>query len=142
MRYEELIRQVEQLAAGGLHRAGAERALAATLTTLGRCLPERLAADLADQLPLGAKRYLSGPPSGRQEALSLTELLEEIAELEGVSSSEALDHARAVIDALRQAVTGHELQRVRAELPEQLEPLFAPPAAAGWPESHRRRAHP
>lgn len=142
MRYEELIRYVEQLGANGPDRDGAERAVAATLTMLSRCLSARAAEDLADQLPLAAKPYLAGPSSGREETPSLAEFLELVGELEGVSSSEALDHARAVMDALRRAVTGHELNRVRAELPGELDPLFTPPAAAGWPESHRQRTHP
>jgi uncharacterized protein (DUF2267 family) len=140
MRYEELVRCVEQIAAVGLTREGAERAIVATLTTLSDCLPADTAHDLADQLPIPAKAYLTRG-GAQPHMLSLTEFLERLAELEGVSSSEALDHARAVMDALREAVTGHELQNVRAVLPSEYEALFALPAAAGWPETHRHHPH-
>lgn len=141
MHYDELVRYVEQVGAEGLGREGAERAIAATLATLARCLSADAAHDLAEQLPVAAKANLI--QTGVQpQALSLSAFLESIAELEGVSSSEALDHARAVMDALREAVTGHELRNVRAQLPGEYETLFALPAAARWPETHRHHPHP
>jgi uncharacterized protein (DUF2267 family) len=51
MRYEEIIRYVERVAAGGLSWEGAERAATATLATLAECLPRGEAHDLAEQLP-------------------------------------------------------------------------------------------
>ena len=141
MEYEVLVRYVEQIAAGGLGYEGAERAIAGTLTILARCLPEDAARNLADQLPLEAKGYLAHT-GARPEALSLTGFLERLANLEGVSTSEAFDRARAVMDALREAVTEHELQKVRAQLPDEYEALFTLPAASGWPDTHRHHPHP
>lgn len=141
MRYEQLIRYVGEVGAEGLARERAESAIAATLTALGGCLPAAAADDLADQLPVAAKACLTKDGTHSQE-LSLSEFLARVAGLEGVSSSEALDHARAVMDALAEAVTGHELEKVRAQLPDEYGTLFAPPAAAGWPETHRHHPHP
>jgi uncharacterized protein (DUF2267 family) len=141
MRYNELVRYVERVGAEDLGHEGAERAIAATLTTLARCLPVDVAHDLADQLPVAAKAGLitTGP---QPQLLSLSAFLERVAELEGISSSEALDHVRAVMDAIREAVTGHELRNVQARLPDEYETLFALPAAARWPETHRHHPHP
>jgi uncharacterized protein (DUF2267 family) len=141
MRHDELVRYVEQIGPGGLDREGAERAIGATLATLARCLPADTAHDLADQLPVTAKAYLTHT-AAQPQVLSLTEFLQRVAELEDVSPSEALDHARAVIDGLKEAVTGHELHNVRAHLPSEYDALFALPAAAGWPETHRHHPHP
>jgi uncharacterized protein (DUF2267 family) len=75
------------------------------------------------------------------QAISLQELLRRVADREDVSPSEALHHARAVMDALAEAVTGRELRRVREHLPDEFETLFRPPPAAGWPQTHRHRPH-
>lgn len=139
MQYDELVRYVEQVGAGGLDREGAERAIAATLTTLARCLPADAAHDFADQLPVAAKAHMAHV--AEPQALSLTGFLEHVAELEGVSPSEALDRTRAVMDALRETVTGRELDDMRAQLPGDYQTLFALPAAAGWPETHRHHPH-
>lgn len=141
MQYDKLVRYVEQVGAGGLDRDGAKRAIAATLRTLARCLPPEAAHDLADQLPVEAKGSLAREDAPPQR-LSLTAFLDSVADIEGVSTSEALDHVRAVTDALREAVSGHELSRVRSLLPDDYDTLFVLPAAARWPETHRHHPHP
>jgi uncharacterized protein (DUF2267 family) len=141
MRYEEFVRYVEAMAADGLGQEGAERAIAATLTTLARCLPGREARDLAAQLPPELQAHLAGGPA-RPQAITVGAFLQHVAEREDASPSQALHHVRAVMDALAEAVTGHELRRVRDRLPEEFETLFVPPAAAGWPQTHRHRPHP
>ena len=138
---EHFVRHVERVVAGGLRLEDAERAIAATLTTLAECLPANEARDLAAQLPSQLKRPLL-EPSTRPSATSLQEFLGRVADREGVSPSEAFHHGRAVLDALTEAVTGHELRHVRALLPDELAPLFVAPAAAGWPQTHRHRPHP
>jgi len=137
----EFVRYVEGIVADGLDSDGAARAITATLATLGECLPREQARDLAAQLPVS----LQGPlvdTSEEAEVLGVQEFLRRIADRERVSPSEAFDHARAVLDALTEAVTGHELQRVRACLPAEFAELFEPPAAARWPQTHRQRPHP
>jgi uncharacterized protein (DUF2267 family) len=141
MRYEQFVRYVERVAADGLDQDRAERAIAATLTTLAECLPRSAARDLAAQLPPALQAPLSGGPNWPQP-IAVGEFLGRVADREQVSRSEALDHVRAVLDALTEAVTGHELQRVRDCLPDDYETLFVRPAAAGWPQTHRHRPHP
>lgn len=141
MRYEDIIRYVERVVAGGLGWDSAQRAAVATLTTLAECLPTVAAHDLGEQLPRELRAPLARP-SAQPQTISIEEFLRRVADREGVSPSEALHHVRAVFDALSEAVTGHELDRVRAHLPAAFETLFMPPAAAGWPETHRHRPHP
>jgi len=141
MRHDELVNYVERIGGVSLSRGRAERAISATLSTLAACLPADVAHDLADQLPARAKAYLRGT-SAQPRVLSVSEFLARVAELEGISPSEALEHTRAVMDALREAVTGHELENVRARLPGEYETLFALPAAAGRPDTHRHHPHP
>lgn len=141
MQYEKLIQDVERVAAGGLSREHAERAIDSTLTTLAECLPIDVAHDLAEQLA-GQLRAPLARASAHPEAISVTEFLRRVAERDAVSPSEALHHTRAVFAALTEAVTGHELDRVRAHLPEAFDTLFAAPAAAGWPEARRHPPHP
>lgn len=140
MQYEDLIRHFERVVPGRLTGARAQRAMIATLATLAECLPSEAAHDLAEQLPSQLKSGLS--PAPEQRALTLSEFLATVASREEVSPSEALGHARATIEALTEAETGHELQRVRTQLPPELAPIFQAPAAAGWPDTHRHRPHP
>lgn len=141
MHHDEFVRYVERVVAGGLGAEGAKRAIAATLTTLAECLPSGEAHDLAAQLPLQLQTPLAAVPA-QPQTISVEEFLRRVAARERVSPSEALHHVRAVLDALAEAVTGHELHHVREHLPDEFETLFVPPAAAGWPETHRHRPHP
>lgn len=138
---EHFVRHVERVAAGGLSLERAERAIAATLTTLGECLPRGAARDLAAQLPVALHAPLVAPRA-QPRVRSLREFLGRVADREELSPSEAFHHARAVLDALTEGVTGHELQRVREQLPDELATLFVAPAAAHWPQTHRHRPHP
>lgn len=138
MRYADFIQRVEDRAAGGLTYDQAHEAVGAVLETLAGSLPVGLAADLAAQLPTELqppfhRRGPSAPPSKASEFLDL------VAEREGVSRSEAFDRSRAVMNALGEAVSLREMERVRARLPEDFETLFRPPAAAKWPETHAPR---
>jgi uncharacterized protein (DUF2267 family) len=140
LHYEEFVRQVERVAPGGLDQGGSERAIVATLATLAERISPGTAADLAAQLPKQLKAALRGArPAGPP---GLEGFVHSAAERQGLSSSEALDRARAVVSVLAQAVTGHELERVRAELGEGYDALFRPPAAVRWPDSHTSPPHP
>lgn len=133
MRYEEVLRRIEERAARGLTRERAAVAAAAALATLADCLSPDAARRLAAQLPRQLQPYLRGTGSARPSTLE--EFLDAVAGRERLSRSEAFDDARAVFDALAEAVTTAELEHVRADLPEDLQTLFEPPAAARWPET-------
>jgi uncharacterized protein (DUF2267 family) len=141
MRYLEMVRYVERVIADGRDTEGVERAIVVTLEALSRCLPHDEAAALASQLPVELQSPLAEAPTQPQR-MSVEEFLRHVADRENVSPSEALHHCRAVFDGLAEAVTGHELRRVREHLPAEFDTLFAPPAASRWPQTHRRRPHP
>jgi uncharacterized protein (DUF2267 family) len=121
MQYDEFIGQVQ-------HRARlaatdqAVRATRATLETLGERLFGGEADDLAAQLPEEIGIYLRQAQSN--EKYSLDEFFKRVSEREGVELPDAVHHARAVISVLCEAVTPGELQDVRAQLPDEFDPLF------------------
>ena len=140
MRYDEFLRRVEARAAGGLDQADAERATNATLSTLGERLPAGELDDLAAQLPRELQALLRSR-GARPRDFDADAFLARMADREGLSTSEALHHARAVFDVLEQAVTGPELRHLRDRLPDDFATLFAAPAAARWPDTHRHHPH-
>ena len=143
IQFDDFLRRVEARAAGGLNQGGAERAIDATLTTLGEQMPKGELDRLADQLPRELQRSLRAGGARVEElnGFGVEGFLARVAGREGLSPSEALDHARAIFDVLEQAVTGPELHHVRERLPEQFATLFASPAAARWPDTHRHHPH-
>jgi uncharacterized protein (DUF2267 family) len=143
MQFDDFLRRVEERAACGLNQSGAERAIDATLTTLGELMSKGDLNRLADQLPRELQRPLRAGRDRVEElnGFGVEGFLARVADREGLSPSEALDHARAVFDVLEQAVTGPELHHVREGLPEKFATLFVPPAAANRPEAHRHHPH-
>jgi uncharacterized protein (DUF2267 family) len=138
MQYTEIIRRVEGRAPGGLSSEDAHVVLVAALGVLGDCLGPSAAGRLAEQLPKELQPALRAARPGRVVA-SADDFVGLVAEREQRSRSEAFGHTRTVLNVLAEAVTGHELQRVRAQLPATFETLFQPPAAARWPETHAPR---
>lgn len=121
MEYSEFVARVEACAPGHMTEVDAGRAIDATLATLAERVSSKEAADLAAQLPKEMKAPLATAESG---PFAFGEFLRRVAEREGLSPSEALHHARAVVHVLGEAVTPGEIDDVRAELPEDFEPLF------------------
>jgi uncharacterized protein (DUF2267 family) len=116
---EELLRRVAEQA--GLDRAGARRALEATLETLAERIDGGEVDDLIERLPselhpaLRRGREASG---GRATRMSLQAFLRRAAQRDGVADQqEAARHLRAVFGALR-ATLEDELLDVKAQLPE------------------------
>jgi uncharacterized protein (DUF2267 family) len=137
-RYERFITTIQQRA--GISWEKAERAARATLETLAErispgaardllvrgseitgLLAERLAGgevdDLIEVLPEELRPALERGKSRKAQRLSLDEFVARVAEREGVSAEEALDHAQAVFTTLREAVPDREFSDVLAELP-------------------------
>jgi uncharacterized protein (DUF2267 family) len=102
--------------------AEAERATAATLSTLAERLAGGAAGNLAAQLPPETAAYMRDVEFA--EAFSLDEFFQRVSRREGVDLPKSVHHARAVIDVLRQAVSEGALQHVRDQLPEEWAPLF------------------
>lgn len=121
MRYEDFLSQVEERA--GIEREQAERAVAATLTTLGRRLTADEAENLAAQLPRELKAPLAGT-TGAGEPFGADEFLLRVAEDAEMDEDEARRAAGAVLATLRDTVTKEELTDVLAQLSRDYDALF------------------
>lgn len=123
MRMNEFVGHVQQVA----RLAHPDLALNATRATL-ETLAERLGADesrhLAAQLPAGIGRFLDAR-DGAAEDFSQDEFLKRVSVREGVEPPAAVDHARAVLDTIQQAVPRGELREVLGRLSADYAPLFA-----------------
>ena len=123
MQYDEFIGQVQHRA----RLASTGEAVAATRATL-ETLAQRLAGGAADnlavQLPQEIGLYLQGPLAPIGERLSLDDFFMLVSAREGADLPQAAHHARAVIEVLGEAVTPGEIQKVRAQLPEEYDRLF------------------
>lgn len=123
MKYPELIKAVQERA-GITSREEAEEATRATLRTLGERLAGGEPHDLASQLPPELAGYVRYDEEQRAEPFSLEEFFQRVSAKEGVEEQQAIQHARAVMSTLREAITAGEFGDVRAQLPEEYAPLF------------------
>ena len=123
MQMDEFVGQVQS----GARLGSMEQALNATRATL-QTLAERLGAEdsrhLAARLPEGIGQFLDGREAVAEQ-FSPDEFLKRISAREGVEAPTADDHARAVLDTLRQAVPAGEIRNVLGHLPEEFARLFA-----------------
>jgi uncharacterized protein (DUF2267 family) len=102
----------------------AERAVRATLGTLGRRLSGGQTANLASQLPAAFADTM--PAQGPGERFDLAEFYRRVAEAEGDSCTpqQARRHARAVLAALKVGLTGHKYDHLAAQLPDEYADLL------------------
>jgi uncharacterized protein (DUF2267 family) len=109
----------------------AQRAVTATLETLGERISGGEAHDLAEQLPAQLRDAVDRHAGDGPRALSAQEFLQRVQARERVPISTAEDHVRAVFVALRQAVGPNEIADLASELPRELEMLLLdePPVA-------------
>ena len=118
MPVDELLRRVADRA--GVDSGRAAKATEAVLETLAERIAGGQADDMADVLaaelrpPIRRGRERSG---GKAQRMSLDEFVGRIADREGVSYDEALEHARAVIATLREALPPKEFSDLLAQLP-------------------------
>jgi uncharacterized protein (DUF2267 family) len=98
------------------------KAIRATLETLAERTAGDEAQNLAAQLPDEIGRFLEGKQI--VESFSLAEFFDRVTEKEGVDKPVAVYHARAVIDVLQEAVSAGEMDNLRAQLPDEFDPLF------------------
>ncbi len=121
MKYDEFVGQVQHRAQLG-SSGDAVGAIRATLQTLGERLFGGEAADLAAQLPREIGVYLE--LGGKKETFSIDEFFRRVTEREGVDRPDAVYHARVVMEVIGEAVTKGEMDDVRAQLPDEYDPLF------------------
>jgi uncharacterized protein (DUF2267 family) len=123
MQYDEFVGQVQ-------HRARlastdeAVRAIRSTLETLAERLVGNEPEDLASQLPEEIGIFLRAPFAGQGQRLTLEDFFELVSAREGIELPQAIFHARAVMDVLRDAVSAGELNDVRGQLPAEFRSLF------------------
>ena len=124
MQFQEFMGQVQNKAR--LPSQGeTARAISATLETLGERLTEDEAQNLAAQLPAGIGDYLRLPRTN-SDRFSLDEFFQRVADQEGagVDMPQAVHHARSVCAVLQDAASRGEIDNVRAQLPNEFNPLF------------------
>ena len=118
------------------------RAIRATLTTLGKRIPEGNADDLAASLPMEIKWYLTGAVPEHGQRFGWAEFVSEVSETENADPTDAAYHARVIIDLVRSEVPESDFQQLRDQLPESADEedwgsLFEIVDAGGWRESNQ-----
>lgn len=116
------------------------RAIRATLSTLGRRIPEGAAEDLAASLPAEIGWYMTGGVHEHGQRFDWREFLDRVTEIEGVDRPEAAYHARVVVDLVASQVPASDFQQLRDQLPESRDDedwgqLFEVVDAGGWGEA-------
>ncbi|MDX6701945.1 MAG: hypothetical protein QOF26_2171 [Baekduia sp.] len=107
----------------GTGREQAERAMSATLQTLGEHLDREEARQVAAQLPPEVAPWIAKSAPGA-ERFDADEFLRRVAQRAGVDVGDARRHAAAVLDALSRAVSTKEWDDLVAELPSDFAPLL------------------
>ena len=127
MEHEEFIGRVRRQA-GLSSTSDAERACRATLETLGEVMPERLADNVAVQLPREAGEHLRRPvaDAGVRAVFGRADFITTVADPAAVSESQATVIAHAVVDALFAATEGGLMAEVSEYLPPDLREYVAP----------------
>jgi uncharacterized protein (DUF2267 family) len=127
MEHEEFIGRVRQQA--DLPGTGdAERACRATLETLGEIMPERLADNIAAQLPreIGAHMRRPVADAGAGELFGRPDFVTSVAERAGISEAQAALIAHAVVDALFAATQGGLMAEASDYLPPDVREYVTP----------------
>jgi uncharacterized protein (DUF2267 family) len=118
VRLETFLNRVARRSALGLSEA--HRLSETVLETLAERIAGGKADDIAEQLPEELRDALQRGKErtgGKAQRMSLDEFITRIAERQGVSYEQALDHTRAVFATLRETLTDREFSGLLSELP-------------------------
>lgn len=123
MQEEEIVSAVQQSTGIARHEQ-AQRAVRATLEVLGHRLRGGETADLASQLPDALADVL--PASGPGERFGVEDFYARVHGREGgdTTPQQARQHARAVVAALKVALSDGEFMQLIAQLPDDYRDLF------------------
>lgn len=113
---------------GDLDEVMAERAIRATLITLGERITRGEADDIAPQLPQEFRPWLLESRADA-ERFSTDEFMARVAKRMEVPRQAAQRSARAVLTTLREAISDKEVRDMLSQLPEDMRRLFSPVAA-------------
>ncbi len=119
------------------------RAIRATLMTLGQRIGEENAEDLAANLPLEIKWYMTGAVHEHGQRFDWQEFLTRVSEIEGegVDRAAAAYHARVIVDLVETIVPPSDFRQLRDALPESQHDenwrkLFELVDSGGWGDAH------
>lgn len=121
MKYNEFVGQIQHRLELG-KQGEAVRAIRAVLTTLGERLQAGEASDLAAPLPMEIDYYLESVDSGQR--FDYDEFMSRVAERANADKSDANYYGQVVVGLVSELVPAGELEQVRAQLPEDFDPLF------------------
>ena len=121
MQYDEFVGEVQNRARLP-SRGDTVLAIQATLETLAERIAPGEADDLAAQLPPELGTFLRDVET--TERFSVDDFFLRVGAKETADLPDATHHARAVMTVLQEAVTTGELDDIRAQLPDNYEPLF------------------
>jgi uncharacterized protein (DUF2267 family) len=107
-------------------RETAEALTRATLQTLAERISGGEAQDLAEQLPEPMRDWLRWTDDELAKGFGLHSFIRRVSDRAGVPQAEATEGVRAVLAALREAVTDKEFRDATAQLPEEYEPVLPP----------------
>ena len=115
------------------------RAIRATLMTLGQRIPADNAEDLAANLPLEIKWYMTGAVYEHGQRFDWKEFVRRVSEIEQVDPPEAAYHARVIVDLIHEEVPPSDFRQLRDMLPESEDDenwrkLFEIVDSGGWSE--------
>jgi uncharacterized protein (DUF2267 family) len=126
MQHDKLIGQVQSRARLS-SRGEAERAVRATLETLGERLPEGLADNLASVLPVEIGEHLRRTEVlggvGTGERFDRQEFVTRVSERTGTDPQQAAYQARVVFEVVEEASSGGLMDKVRHALPDDVREL-------------------
>ncbi|WP_135829310.1 DUF2267 domain-containing protein [Halorussus halobius] len=121
MQYDEFTGQIQsRLELSDTGRA--VRATRAVLETLGERLQAGEATDLAGPLPMEIDYYLESADHGQR--FDYDEFVDRVADRATVDASDANYHAQVVVGLVSELVARSEIEQVRAQLPDDFDPLF------------------
>ncbi len=123
MKYDEFIKHVQSVAQID-DREKTERAISATLETVKERIVGDEAKDLGAQLPEEIAKYLRGREGENGQHFKLEEFIERVSKKQGVESTEAIMHVRAVFTVLQSAVSPGEFADFKHNFSDDYAELF------------------
>jgi uncharacterized protein (DUF2267 family) len=123
MKYDEFIKHVQSV--GQIDsREKAQRAISATLETVKERIVGDEAKDLAAQLPEEIAKYLRGREGENGQHFKVEEFIERVSKKEGVESTDAVIHIRAIFTVLQSAVSPGEFTSFKHNFSDDYADVF------------------
>lgn len=119
MTYDQFVGQVQRRAQLG-SLGDTVSAIRATLETLAERLTDDEARNLASQLPREVAVYVLGSVLLQPDRMRLDDFFDRVTLREGINPSDAIYHARVVLEMVGETVSGSgEMDDVLSQLPQE-----------------------